>query len=98
MEAAHLSHSPSPPPRRLRFFHDLPSALFSLPKQFLPLPDKLLHLTLVCHSFPALAPPSFACDTLAWTSTLMAQVSRSLPPPLLSLLSLVPFALFADDS
>ena len=78
--------------------HRLPPALFSLVSQFLPLPDKLLQLTHVCCTFPALTPPSFAFDTLAWTAPLVAQLSRTPVPPLLSLLSQVPRGLFVESS
>ena len=76
--------------------HRLPAALFVLVTQHLPLPDKLLHLTHVCRTLPSLTPLSFAFDTLAWTRRLLTHLSSSPPPPLLSLLSLVPFALFTD--
>ena len=83
--------SPSP-----HFFHLLPSSLFSLTTQFLPLPDKLLHLTHVCRTFPPLTPLSFAFDTLAWTLSLRTQLASSPSSPLPSLLSLVPSLLFVD--
>ena len=92
-----VSHQP-PSPRFLHLLHSLPSSLLSLTNHFLPLPDKLLHLTHVCRSFPALTPESFACDTVAWTPTLISQLSTTPPPRLLSLLSLVPSALFVASS
>ena len=64
---------------------------------FLSLPDKLLHLTRICRTFPRLSSESFAYDTLVWTPTLITQLSRSPPPPLLSLLSRVPSALYVGD-
>ena len=67
-----------------------PAPLFALITQLLPLPDKLLHLTHVCRTFPALTPWPFACDTLAWTRQLLLQLS------ILPLLSLIPCALYVD--
>ena len=77
-------------------WHRLSADAFSVLTQFLPLPDKLLHLTHVCRAFPPLTPPCFAFDTLAWTPTLITQLSASPSPPLLSLLSRVPSALFVE--
>ena len=76
----------------------IPPPLFYLIAQYLPLPEKLLHLTHVCHSFFRLTPSSFVYDTVAWTAKLLEHVSSSPPPPLLSLLSHVPFALFVESS
>ena len=76
--------------------HRLPAPLFTLIAQSLPLPDKLLHLTHVCRSLPALTPSSFAYDTVACTPALISKLSSSPPPPLLSLLSHVPYALYVD--
>ena len=76
----------SPAPRCLRLFCRLPIDVFSLVAQRLSLPDKLLHLTHVCRTFPPLTSLSFTCDTLACTATLIARLSASSPPPLLSLL------------
>ena len=76
--------------------HRLPAALFVLVTQHLPLPDKLLHLTHVCRTLPSLTPLSFAFDTLAWTPRLLSHLTSTPPSPLLSLLSLVPSALFVD--
>ena len=90
MEPTH----PTPPSS---FFHRLPAAVFSLVTQFLPLSDKLLQLTRVSRSFPLLTPHSFACDTLAWTPSLMMDHFDNYPPsPLLSLLAQVPFAVCVD--
>ena len=80
----------------LRGFAVFPSSVFALLTQFLPLPDKLLQLTHVSHAFPALTPPSFASDTIGWTPWLVAHLSASPPPPLLSLLSHIPKALLVD--
>ena len=76
--------------------HRLPPALFALVTQFLPLPEKLLQLAVVSHAFPPLTPVCFAFDTLVWTSRLITQLSRTPAPPLLSLLSQVPYALYVD--
>ena len=91
MEVVHSSPCPL-------FLHLLPPELFSLVAQFLPLPDKLLHLTHVCRTFPPLTPQSFACDTLAWTPMLLFQLSTSFSAALQSLLSLIPSALFVEPS
>ena len=91
MDVADVDSSSSPLP-----LHLLPASLYPLITQFLPLPDKLLHLTHVCHSFPPVTPLSFACDTVAWTPTLIAQLTSSPSPSLLSLLSLIPSALCVD--
>ena len=85
-------------PLSLQQLQLLPSPVFSLLTQLLPLPDKLLHLTHVCRSFPPLTPRSFACDTVAWTSTLIDQLKRSPSSPLLTLLSLVPRVLYVEDT
>ena len=87
-----VERSPYPPPFH---FNRLPSSLFSLLTHSLPLPDKLLHLTRLCHTFPALSPACFAFDTLARTPTLI-HLTTSPSPPLLSLLSRVSSALFID--
>ena len=88
--------SSSPHPRCLRLFGRLPIDVFTLLAQCLPLPDKLLHLTHVYRMVPSLSPLSFACDTLAWTPTLLSQLNTSPSPVHLSLLSLVPSALLAE--
>ena len=88
---------PSPSAASLQRFHRLPASLFALVAQFLPLPDKLLQLSHIARAFPPLTPQSFACDTLAWTPTLISRLTASPPPPLLSLLALVPRGLFIDS-
>ena len=59
---------PTPTTAALHRFLRLPSTVFFLFAQFLPLPDKLLQLTHIARACPALTPQSFACDTLAWTA------------------------------
>ena len=76
--------------------HCLPPAIFTLVTQLLPLPDKLLQFTHVSHCFPALTALSFTFDTLVCTPTLISKLSSSPPPPLLSLLSHVPYAVYVD--
>ena len=85
---------PSPSPLSLQQLQLLPPALFSLITQLLPLPDNLLHLTHVSHTFTPLAPMSLARDTLTWTPAVIARLTASPPSPLLSLLSLAPSAIF----
>ena len=90
------THSRSPLSLSLQRFQSLHPGIFDLITQFLPLPDKLLHLTQVCRTFPALIPRSFACDTMTWTATLLDELTASPPPPLLALLALVPSAIFVE--
>ena len=75
MEAVHSPASPS-----IQLLHHLPPALFALITQFIPLPDKLLHLTHVSHTFPFLTPPAFVHDTLAWTPTLLTRLTTPATP------------------
>ena len=88
------AHPVSPPPSFP--FHFLPSSLFVVLTHYLRYADKLLHLTHVSGTFPPLTPLSFACDTLAWDPALITRLTISPSPPLLSLLSLIPYALFVD--
>ena len=77
--------------------HRLPPPLNILVTQYLPLPDKLLQLTHMCCAFPVLTPSCFAFDTIAWTPTLIAQLTDGPSAPLLALLSQVPHALYVDS-
>ena len=96
-----LSSSPSVPSSSFPL-HELPATLFSLLTQWLSLPAKLLHLTHLSRTSPRLTPSSFACDTVAWTPSLLARLlpspSPSPPPPsLLALLSHVPSAVYVGQ-
>ena len=96
-----LAASPSTPSSSFPF-HQLPPALFSHITQWLSLPAKLLHLTHLSRTSPPLNPASFACDTVAWTPSLLTRLLRDpFPPPshsLLHLLSHTPSAVYVGQA